>query len=97
MRNRGGSFFKDKIGFLAAKRLVKQIPKEEFIRLLKEEWNQNLPKNRDEIDVDLVVDGSIERIKKSGLKKIFDVVGITREDLVEALGEVIRSEKSPNN
>lgn len=84
-----GSMFKQKIGKLMAKRLAKQIPKEDFINQLKEEWDRKLPRNRSELNIDLIVDESMKRIKKSGLGEAFDIAGITREDLVKALKEVL--------
>ena len=83
------SIFGQKVGRGMAKRLAKQIPKEDFIDQLKQEWDKSLPKNGSELDIDLVVDGSMQRIRESGLGEAFDIVGITREDLVEALKEVM--------
>jgi len=83
------SFFKEKIGSQMAKRLAKQVGKEEFLEQLKGEW-RSLPRNGNEVDIDLVIDGSMERIKKSGIKEAFDIVGITREDLKKVLVEVLR-------
>ena len=83
------SFFKEKIGSQMAKRLAKQVGREGFLEQLKGKW-RSLPRNGNETDIDLVIDGSMERIKKSGIKEAFDIVGITREDLKKVLVEVLR-------
>ena len=82
--------FKDRLAKGVLKRLAKGTSKEAFLAQLKEEWRKQLPVGGGGIKIDEIVDGSMQRIEKSGLKDIFDTVGITREDLVQALKEVLK-------
>lgn len=82
--------FQQKVGKFLAKRLAKQVGKEGFLEQLKAEWRAQLPKNKDMIDVEVIIGGSLDRIQRSGFKDVFDAAGITEADLREALLEVIR-------
>jgi len=70
---------KERMAMKAAERLIKNVNKEDFLKQLKAEIEkQGL------LGKEGTVDAAIERIEKSGLKKIFDKLGITRQDLEEA-------------
>lgn len=81
--------FRQRLSRGMAKRLASRVGKEYLLDQFRIQWALNLPPDRN-IDVDAVVDGSMQRIRESGMAEIFDKVGITRKDLVKALGEVIR-------
>ena len=73
---------KEKLALRAAEKLVKKMKKEDLLVPLREEIRkQGLAGKGDEIDV------AMERIEKSGMKKIFDQLGITRKDIEEVFKE----------
>ena len=81
--------FRDRLAKGVLKKLAGKTSKEAFLTQLKGEWRKQLPVGGGGIKIDEIVDGSMQRIEKSGMKEIFDTVGITREDLVKALKEVL--------
>lgn len=81
---------KQKISLGIAKRLAKTMTKEQFIEALKVEWISYLPEDKDEVDIDKIVDASMQRVKESGMSEVYRVIGIVREDLVKALEEIIK-------
>ena len=58
-----------------AKKLAKGMKKEDFLIPLREEIERK--------GIEGGIDAAVERIEKSGLKPIFDQLGITREDIEE--------------
>ena len=70
---------KERMAMKAAERLIKNVKKEDFLKQLRGEIEkQGL------LGKEGAVDAAIERIEKSGFKKIFDQLGITRQDLEES-------------
>lgn len=68
--------FKEKMALRAAEKLVRQMKKEDLLIPLRDEIRkQGLIGKVDEVDA------AMERIEKSGMKKIFDQLGITRKDI----------------
>jgi hypothetical protein len=62
------------------------VDKEYFLNQLKEEWKGNLLGTN--FNVEKQADKSLKSIKMSGMKFVFDRVGITREDLIKVLEEI---------
>lgn len=73
-----------------AKQMAKQISKSDFLNQLKVTWYPLIKINTD-IEEDLVQ--TQKRIKKSGFKDVFVIVGVTGEDLKSVLKE-IKEEKA---
>lgn len=76
---------KERMAMKAAERLIEKVSKEDFLKQLRAEIEKQGMLGKEGI-----VDGAIARIEKSGMKKIFDKLGITREDLEE----VFKNEQS---
>jgi len=70
---------KERMAMKAAERLIKKVDKQTFLSQLKEEIREQGMLGREG-----TVDAALERIEKSGMKKIFDRLGITRQDIEEA-------------
>lgn len=67
---------REKMALKAAEKLVKQMKKEDLLIPLRDEIRkQGLVGREGEVDA------ALERIEKSGMKKIFDQLGITRKDI----------------
>jgi hypothetical protein len=62
------------------------VDKEYFLNQLREEWKGNLLGTN--FNVEKQADKSLKSIKMSGMKFVFDRVGITREDLIKVLEEI---------
>lgn len=67
------------------KRLAKQVDKEEFLKQLKEQWRPLLK------STDVGVEGAkaYARIRQSKLKDVFDIVGVTQEDIKKVVQELV--------
>ena len=69
---------KEKLAIKAAEKLVKKMKKEDLLIPLRDAIRkQGLAGKENEVDA------AMERIEKSGMKPIFDQLGITRADLEE--------------
>ena len=68
------------------------VDKEYFLNQLREEWKGNLAGTN--FNAEKQADKSLKNIKMSGMKFVFDRVGITREDLIKVLEE-IKKENPP--
>lgn len=68
------------------------VDKEYFLNQLREEWKGNLAGTN--FNTEKQADRSLKNIKMSGMKFVFDKVGITREDLIKVLEE-IKKENPP--
>lgn len=68
------------------------VDKEYFLNQLREEWKGNLAGTN--FNAEKQADRSLKNIKMSGMKFVFDKVGITREDLIKVLEE-IKKENPP--
>ena len=64
------------------------VDKEYFLNQLREEWKGNLAGTN--FNAEKQADKSLKNIKMSGMKFVFDRVGITREDLIKVLEEIKR-------
>ena len=74
--------FKDKMALKAAEKLVKQMKKEDLLIPLRDEIRkQGLVGKEGEVDA------AMERIEQSGMKRIFDQLGITRKDIEKVFSE----------
>jgi len=73
---------KEKLAIRAAEKLVKKMKKEDLLIPLRDAI-----KKQGLAGGEAQVDAAMERIEKSGMKKIFDQMGITREDIKEAFGD----------
>ena len=62
------------------------VDKEYFLNQLREEWKGNLAGTN--FNPEKQADKSLKNIKMSGMKFVFDKVGITREDLIKVLEEI---------
>jgi len=76
---------KERMAMKAAERLIGQVGKEDFLKQLRAEIEK-----QGILGKEGAIDAAIERIEKSGMKKIFDKLGITRVDLEE----VFKNEQS---
>lgn len=65
-------------------RFAGKVNKKDFLEQLKLAWKGRVQTN----DIDRETDGAMERIRKSGMQKFFDKVGITREDIKKVLKEI---------
>jgi len=73
---------KERMAMKAAEKLIKNVDKADFLKQLRTEIEKlHLT------GVEGMVDAAEKRIEASGMKKIFDQLGITREDLVEAFSD----------
>ena len=73
---------KEKLARKAAEKLVKKMKKEDLLVPLRDEIKHlGLAGKEGEIDA------AMERIEQSGMKHIFDQLGITREDIEEVFKE----------
>jgi len=72
---------KERMAMKAAEKLIKKVDKKDFLRQLREEIEKQGMAGKDEVDA------ALERIEKSGMKKIFDKLGITRQDIEEVFSE----------
>jgi len=80
--------FRKKMALRTAEKLVKKMKKEDLLIPLREEVKkQELVGKEDEVDA------AMKRIEKSGMKKIFDQLGITRRDIEEVF-DVIEGEEA---
>lgn len=59
------------------------VDKEYFLNQLREEWKGNL--SGTPFNVEKQADKALKNIKMSGMKFVFDKVGITRDDLIKVL------------
>ena len=66
---------KKRMALRTARKLAEGMEKEDFLIPLREEVKRK--------GMEGGVDAAMERIEKSGLKPIFDQLGITREDIEE--------------
>jgi len=73
-----------------ARILARKIPREDFLRDLKEAWTPIVSKNA---NTDAEVRRSWERVRESGYESVFKTVGVTDDDL-RLIIEEIKSEKS---
>jgi hypothetical protein len=62
------------------------VDKEYFLNQLREEWKGNLAGTN--FNIEKQADKALKNIKMSGMKFVFDRVGITREDLIKVLEEI---------
>ena len=72
---------KEKLALRAAEKLVKKMKKEDLLIPLRTEIQRLGLAGTD------AVDAAMLRIEKSGMKKIFDQIGITRKDIEEVFRE----------
>ena len=73
--------FKEKLALRAAEKLVRTMKKEDLLIPLREEIKKQ------GLTGDGQVDAAMERIEKSGMKKVFDQLDITRQDREEVFKE----------
>ena len=73
-----------------AKKVAQSIKKEDFLSQCKQAWYPLIKINSSTEDE---VTAVLSRIKKSGFKEVFNIVGITEEDL-KPLIEEIKNEKA---
>lgn len=66
--------------------LAGSVDREYFLNQLREEWKANLSGTN--FNIEKQADKSLKSIKMSGMKFVFDKVGITREDLIKILTEI---------
>jgi len=77
---------KERMAMKAAEKLIQNVNKKDFLKQLRQEIEkQGLT------GLENMVDAAEKRIEASGMKKIFDKLGITRADLEEAFAD----EKQP--
>ena len=69
---------------------AKLVNKDEFLTQLKAMWYPLIAKDA---DTETELTASTTRIKKSGFKKAFDIVGITDDDLRKVI-DSIKAEKN---
>ena len=72
---------KEKIRLKMAMKLAKGMKKEDFLIPLREEIKKQGLVGK------VGIDASMKRIEESGMKSVFDQLGITREDIEEAFKE----------
>jgi len=75
----------------AAERAAKKINKEDLLSQLKAQW---APLVKKDANLEIEVKKAWDRIESSGLfRKVFDIVGITEEDIRKVLSEIIKEKK----
>lgn len=76
-----------------AKRLAKQVSKEDLLGPLKDAWR---PLITEDTSIEEQVKISMDRIKKSGMGSVFSTIGITKDDIKKVLTD-IKEEKFGDN
>jgi len=71
--------------------IAKKINKEDFLEQLREAWTPVVKKTS---DIDLEVDNTMKRVQKSGFRKTFATIGITREDIQSVLLDIQKSKSA---
>jgi len=74
-----------------AKRVSKHIDKANFLDNLYYIWRGEICQYT---DIDYEVQRALERINKSGLKDVFDAVGVTEGDIKAVLERIIREKQA---
>jgi len=71
-------------GFLLRK-LAKQIDKEEFLKQLKDAWRPLLKSKSVARETSI----AYARVRQSDMKEVFDIVGITEEDIRKVIRGIV--------
>lgn len=66
--------------------LAGSVDKEYFLNQLREEWKANLTGTN--FNIEKQADKALKNIRMSGMKFVFDKVGIVRDDLIKILEEI---------
>lgn len=77
---------KSKMALKMARKLAKNIDKEQFLSQLRLQWEPHLKGKAFDIDQELI--NAKERIKAEGFEEVFKIAGITDEDIKKVLGEI---------